>query len=525
MSLQWRLSREIPQDTDQIGRILFKPDNLYRQIGERFDEIFPDEAVFSSMYARGGRGALPPLLMSLVTVFQVMEKVPDRMAAELVVSRIDWKYALHLPLNYTGFHFTDLLAFRNRLLRHKEERLVFDQLLERLKALGLIRSGGKVRTDSTHILALMEHLSRMELVTESLRVAVLAIQDRAPQWAAIRLPTSFVEIYSKRQSEYGLSDAQVQANWLQAGRDGWWLVGQIDQESPASIRNLSQVLTLRKVLQQQFPAGPNTPPPTKRPAGEDIIESPHEPEARFGKKRDMKWSGYKAQITETCDPDRPHLIIDLEPTQAQANDNPQLSAIQQRLSDHQVVPAEQYVDQGYISAKHLADSRKQGIKLMGIPQDNTHPAEQFRQDQFTIDETAQQAICPAGQKNTGWREKIQEDWPAPQVVIHFPGAVCQACPFFGQCTVNPKGRSLELHPFRQILAEHRQLAQDPQYREKLQLRAGIEGTISELVRSYRLRSARYRGMAKLRLQGYFTALAANLKRLARWWVRQAAVAN
>jgi transposase len=519
MSMQWRLSREIPEDTHQIGQILFKPENIYRQIGERFDELFPDEDIFKPLYAQGGRGAMPPLLMSLVTVFQMMEKIPDRLATELVVSRIDWKYALHLPLGYKGFHFTDLSAFRHRLKANKQERLLFDNLLGRLQSLGLVRSGGKMRTDSTHILALMEKLSRMELITETLRLAVLGIQEFAPDWAAARLPEVFLETYSKRQSEYGMSDAEIQAKWLQSGRDGWWLVGQIDQESPSVVRNLTQVLTLRKVLQQQFPGGPDAPPPDKRPAGKDVIESPHEPEARFGKKRDMKWSGYKAQVTETCDPGLPHLIVDLEPTEAQANDSPEVPVIQKRLAKHNLKPKEQHVDQGYMSAENLATSQKRGIDLMGKPLEDSHPAEQFRQDQFKIDEAAKQATCPQGHKSQGWSEEHRDDWPAPKVVIRFSSKHCRSCPFFGKCTKNKKGRSLELHPFRQILAEHRVLAQDPKYREKLSVRAGVEGTISELVRAYRLRQARYRGMAKLRLQAYFTAIAANLRRLFHWLTR------
>ena len=44
-----------------------------------------------------------------------------RAAAEFVASRIDWKYAPHLPLDYPGFHWTDLLAFRNRLREHQQE--------------------------------------------------------------------------------------------------------------------------------------------------------------------------------------------------------------------------------------------------------------------------------------------------------------------------------------------------------------------------------------------------------------------
>lgn len=77
MSLQWQLSRKVPKDTAEVGRAILKAGNVYRQIGDRFDELFPEEAVFASLYETQGRGAIPPLLMALVTVFQMLEKVPD----------------------------------------------------------------------------------------------------------------------------------------------------------------------------------------------------------------------------------------------------------------------------------------------------------------------------------------------------------------------------------------------------------------------------------------------------------------
>lgn len=135
MSLQWHLSRTIPADTAAVGQQLFAPTNAYRQLGDRFNELFPEEVVFAPLYDPLGRGAIPPLLLALVTVFQMLEKIPDRLAAEMVVSRMDWKYALHLPLGYAGFHWTGLTDFRQRLLEHEQERLLFEELLPRLQAL------------------------------------------------------------------------------------------------------------------------------------------------------------------------------------------------------------------------------------------------------------------------------------------------------------------------------------------------------------------------------------------------------
>ena len=430
MSLQWQLSREVPEDTAHIGRQLFPQDNLYRQIGDRFNDLFPDEGVFVSLYAETGRGAIPPLLMALVTVFQMLEKVPDRVAADWVVSRLDWKYALHLPMTYPGFHFTDLSAFRQRLLAHHQERQVFDLVISRLKKLGLFKPQGKMRTDSTHLLGVVQRLSQLELVTESMRVALGVITAAAPEWVSQALPAVFVERYGRRQREYGLSADEVRQVLGQAGSDGQWLLAQVDQAALVVLRQLPEVEVLRTVLSQQFPADSGGAPAAKRPTGQQVIESPHEPEARYGTKRGQDWTGYKAQITETCDEDYPHLIVDLEVTGALANDSPELPKIQARLQDQQTMPGEQQVDQGYMSGQNLVASAALGINLMGMPLADTQGPPGFRQADFQIDAEARQATCPAGQTSVVWGERQKAGYSAPFIQVRFGAQTCQCCPFF-----------------------------------------------------------------------------------------------
>ena len=442
MSLQWSLSRQVPADTAAIGQVVLKEGNVYRQIGDRFDELFPQESEFASLYDTCGRGAMPPLLMALVTVFQMLEKLPDRVAAEHVASRIDWKYALHLPLAYAGFDWSDLLAFRTRLWEHQQERLLYDKFLAQLQTLGLIKRRGKMRTDSTHVLAVVERLSQLELVSESIRLALQAVHELAADWVAQLLPASFQEAYSQPQSEYGLSQAQVRSRLVQAGQDGFWFLAQLDRSAPAAVRQLAAIGILRNVLEQQFPQGPHEPPAQKRPTGAGVIESPHEPAARFSSKRGQGWIGYKVQVTETCDADRPHLIVDLEATGALDNDAPQLPEIQQRLQARDLLPAEQQVDQGYMSGEHLVKSAQLGINLLGIPLADTQAPADFRQTDFSIDVPARQAVCPAGHVNQVWSEKQNPQGEPPQLLIRFAGATCQACPYFGCCTQSPQGRSL-----------------------------------------------------------------------------------
>ncbi|GAA3419700.1 hypothetical protein GCM10018952_60230 [Streptosporangium vulgare] len=85
-------------------------------------------------------------------MLQYAENLSDRQAADAVRGRIEWKYALGLELDDPGFDFSVLSGFRARLVAHGQEEHILELLLERLGELGFLRSGGRQRTDSTHVL-------------------------------------------------------------------------------------------------------------------------------------------------------------------------------------------------------------------------------------------------------------------------------------------------------------------------------------------------------------------------------------
>ena len=115
---------------------------------------------------------MTPWRLALVTVFQFLEHLSDRQAADAVRARIDWKYALGLELTDPGFHFSVLGEFRARLVAGGAEHLLLDTMLEHFKARGLVKARGKQRTDSTHVLAAVHDLHLLELVAETLRATL-----------------------------------------------------------------------------------------------------------------------------------------------------------------------------------------------------------------------------------------------------------------------------------------------------------------------------------------------------------------
>jgi transposase len=516
MSMQAPFAAEIPEETRRLVEPLLAADSVYRLVGNEIDEVISDED-FLDMYATEGRPAVNPVLLAMVSVFQFLEKLPDRAAAEAVVMRLDWKYALRQELTWTGFHYSDLCNFRKRLLEHGREWVVFERLVTYLRDRGYIKGRGRQRTDATHVIGLVARLSRLELVWETIRVTVRALVDADASWVSKYLPVSFVDSYSQRRWDYRLSKAKIRQRMGEAGQEGYWLLDQVDGHGSDELKALAEVKQLRRVLAEQFTRGEDgeTKP---RPPGEakgDVLTTPHDPEARYGRKGGQGWVGYKLQVTETADEDA-RFITDVEIVPAMRQDNQCLAAIQDRLVKRGIPPRKQYVDQAYMSGRHIADSLTKGIDLRGyVREGNTSKPEGFRLRDFQIDVEQRQAICPAGKKQVKWVKAK----PGVKNLIAFHvgfGTQCQSCPYFGPglCTHRPNGRHLGVNAYHDLIQARRQEASTEAFKEEMNTRAGVEGTVSELVRGHGARRSRYRGRKKNQLQVLFAASAANLKRLA-----------
>lgn len=519
MSLQKNWNSEIPFDVAWVGRHILGEDDPYRLVGEGIND-FLSLKDFVDLYSKLGRGAICPILLSLVTVFQFLENMPDRVAAQCVVVRIDWKYALHLPLLWPGFHYSDLSNFRKRLLEHQAERLVFEKVLEWVRSLGFLKKYGKQRSDSTHLLGCVERLSRLELAWETLRMALRALEAMIPEWYEKVLPAAFHEAYVTRQSDWRLSKQEAQAEMQKTGGDGFWLLDRLAESAPQCVWDLSEVETLRTVWEQQFQReeGSNKTqvrPPSGRGKGRNLIVSPHDPDARWSEKRGKDWVGYRLQVTETAEDEvAQQFITDIDVVAANQDDSEVVDDIQERLTERGLKPQEQDVDQGYTSGPNLAHSAARGIELLGpVAQDTAGKPEGYRQSDFQLDFEAQQAICPQGKTAPVWYTRPQKDGYVG-AEIQFK-TQCTGCPVRAQCAPGKCGRTLKVSPYVHLLRQRRAEQVTASFKERYKRRAAIEGTISEVVRAHGARRTRYRGHRKVRLQALFTGAAVNLKRLAR----------
>src|SRR3954466_7200465 len=171
----------IPDLTAEIARAAFPRGNAYLRVSDTSGPIFTD-AQFADLYSKEGQPAEAPWRLALVTLFQFAEGLADRQAADAVRGRIDWKYALALPLADPGFDSTVLSEFRSRLIKGGAEQVLLDAVLRLAQERNLLSGGGRQRTDSTHVLAAVRALNRLECVIETMRHALESLAVVAPDW-------------------------------------------------------------------------------------------------------------------------------------------------------------------------------------------------------------------------------------------------------------------------------------------------------------------------------------------------------
>jgi transposase len=196
-----------------------------------------------------------------------------------------------------------------------------------------------------------------------MRQALNAIATVAPEWLRALPPAEWFDRYARRIEDARLptkpEERQQYAELI--GADGMYLLEAVyAADAPGVLRELEAVQILRQVWVHQFETidgqlhwrdPKNSPPPASR------LDTPYEPEARYGTKRTTSWVGYKVHLTETCDPEDPYLITQVQTTASTTSDISQVTPIHQALATKQSLPGQHLVDSGYVSADELVTSR------------------------------------------------------------------------------------------------------------------------------------------------------------------------
>lgn len=529
--LQAHGMRQIPAETQKVAQAAFPNGSLVMRMRDELGSIYSDDQ-FQDLFPERGQPAQSPALLAFVTILQFTEGLTDRQAADAVRGRIDWKYALGLELTDPGFDFSILCEFRARLVADGAEDRLLTLLLKHFQERGLLKAGGRQRTDSTHVLAAIRQLNRLELAGETMRYVLNQLAQIAPEWLSAIASTEWYERYGRRFDAFHLPDSADKRHALaqQIGADGYALMTHAyGPDTPDAVRKATCLEVLRQIWVQQYyfdttgsEPNPRLRDPKGLPPAEKRIRSPYDLDARYARHNEFEWVGYRTHLTESCDADAHiHLITQVETVLAPVQDVEVTETIQADLIQRGLKPKEQYIDAAYLSANLLGQAtRAEGVKLIGPVTKLQDVSWQAREktgydiSQFQIDWAAKRVTCPQGQVSTKWAESTDRTGNA---VIHvaFAAKTCQTCSARALCTRSKQaGRNMQLRPreqheaLQQARAEQTEETFGPKYRTRI----GIEGTISQAVRAFELRETRYFGLAKTHLQGVALAAGINLSR-------------
>lgn len=530
LSLRPRSGEQVPSLTAQIARASNPGGTTAIWVRDRLDGLWCDED-FADWYPRDGRPGLSPAQLATVCVLQFLLGLSDRQAAEAVRCRIDFKYAMAMELDDPGFHHSVLADFRDRLAEDGRADRLLDLALARLTEAGLVRERTTQRTDSTHVLAAVRDLTRLELVTEAVRAALEEVAGMSPHLLDELVDEEWGRRYG-RPVRLGKNPTKPTTRILATGNDAVRLLEHLYQHG-AGRTSGPRVQGLRQIMVQNYhrdqagrlrwrtaekEGGPGLPPSSR------AVVSPYDTSARYARHGHIiSWKGFAAHLTETCAPDGPNVITDVATTAATTHDSQVLPGIHTRLARRGLLPAEHLVDAGYTSLPHLEQAtREHQVTVSGPLRSN--PTRQHRQnegfarDDFHIDYDRQQVTCPQGQVSAGWHGPYPTSSPtaAPLIVARFTKSQCRPCPARTQCTSTAdSARTVGFPPreLRDLQLRVRAEQQTPEWKTRYAVRSGVEGTVNEFAHGHGMRRCRYRGQGKAHIQHVLTAIAVNIERL------------
>ncbi len=273
--------------SDDLESAAVKPfalfrDSVHPQIEARRREL-------EAMYARVmGRPEIDPVLLTGVTILQMMERLPDRQAIMACQYDARWRLALGICEDWAGIDPTTLVYFRRRLVKHSLAKVALESGLEAMRSAGYLGRHGAVRIDSTHVLALVSHMSRLECIRETLRLALtfLVAFGGSTAWE----PWLSRYIDRNPQDLRNASVERLRATMEQAGRDAREVLTKTRTLGDTVVRS-DPVALLQRVFDEQYETTQEEAPQQRYATPSGAVHNPHDPDAEWSTKGTLWASG------------------------------------------------------------------------------------------------------------------------------------------------------------------------------------------------------------------------------------------
>jgi transposase len=449
-----------------------------------------------------GRPALEPLLLLKLEFLQYHYNLSDR--AVVAQARYNMAFRLFLGLGlYSPLPDSSLLTYFRRRLGPQRHQQLFDAVVGQAREKGLVKDRLRLK-DATHVLANLAIPATIALVAQTRERLLQALRV----WDGLRVAAEVQRALAIRTATADLSGEERLLQRVAHLRAilGW-------AEEVAASEPFVQAATAQAPLQEASRLARKALADRDDADGPDHLVSVHDPDARRSKHGDY-FTGYLLDVAMDADSQVVTALNVLPGHGPEALDTVTLIEQEER-AHHNDVAAVSLDGAGFHGEALRALTGPGGPQVeVYVPPNESPPTGRFTAEQFTLDETGQTLTCPAGQ-TTDMRRPSYHDtgWQ-----FRFSRPVCAACPLQSQCVARlPRttGRAvIKAHHEKEYLAA-RAKARTEAYRAVRREHPAIERKLGEMVRWHRARWARYRGKAKVLLQGLLVGLVVNVKRLVR----------
>lgn len=425
--------------------------------------------------------------------------------------------------------------FRVKLIAEDWARVLFKDIAAQvIEALGI--RADKQRLDSTHVVSNIAILTRLGLFCETARVFLKELRRRSPGDFA-RVPQGLAGRYLDAEGEdtrYEDAKAPQRKRRLSVcARDVYRLLdrfrGQEKVESLPSWALLERLFAEQCEVTGQAAceedaddAGEGPAPAAPKEAkevGSGSLQSPHDPDVTYS---GHKGKGYEVQIAETFGEEgKPSVITYAEVTPSCKSDADAALPAVESLAQRGIAPETLVADTTYGSTKNVMACAEAGVDLVSPvpgPSREEAKAEAVTLADFQIAQKGETATtCPAGHRAISERRT-----GGGRVKAFFNGKLCAKCVHQATCPAKPRrngDRRLSATIEEVVLARRLRRESTEEFRGLYNMRAGIEGSNSELKRGHGMGELRVRGAPRVAFAVFFKLASCNIKRMLKYLLK------
>ena len=243
----------IPVETIKSARAIFGRSNFYLTVGDQANRLFSGLLLVDPT----GSAQKPDrtlAILHLITIFQFIETLPDLLAPDALRERVDWKYALHLPLHYPFQEASSFCEFRKWLLADRARVQKFQTLLTRLSEVTDIASTQRLCLEADRVIASVCRTSRLAVIWDTMSQCLEALAIKRHDWLRVNSLPHWYERYGLGSRNLNLrAESLEQEAFAQGvGADGFYLLKMISSEDTPELTDLPEVQALRQVWSEQY---------------------------------------------------------------------------------------------------------------------------------------------------------------------------------------------------------------------------------------------------------------------------------